>query len=214
MPETPIPPRFSLRMLLAVGAAVFAALGAFRSATPALAAMVFSATALGLVAATLAARYRSEAVRPFWFGFALAGWLYFGVAFLPGLKTEVAPKLMTQDVLRETYAALRTFEAGSEVEIEWHGGWYSGSILALGPEGYRIHYDGHGPEWDEWVSSARLRPIGPPEAALTLGHALLALAAGLLGAFIAAWIASRRSPHPAPPPLTELQSRQDPPSGR
>jgi hypothetical protein len=50
------------------------------------------------------------------------------------------------------------FRAGERVRVEWHGSIYLATILeVLGPDRYRVHYDGFGNEWDENVGLNRLQ---------------------------------------------------------
>jgi hypothetical protein len=48
--------------------------------------------------------------------------------------------------------------AGEHVEVKWRKTWYPARILEGKLGVHRIHYEGFGDEWDEWVSSDRLRP--------------------------------------------------------
>lgn len=48
--------------------------------------------------------------------------------------------------------------AGDAVEVKWRKAWYPARILEGKLGVHRIHYEGHGDEWDEWVSSSRVRP--------------------------------------------------------
>jgi len=52
------------------------------------------------------------------------------------------------------------YSVGSKVEILWSGSWYKGEILEVNNDKYKIHYDGYGSNWDEWVTSERLRQQG------------------------------------------------------
>lgn len=55
-------------------------------------------------------------------------------------------------------APVLTYNVGEAVMVEWKNGWYPAKVIALGSGGkYRIHYDGYGSEWDEFVSAARMR---------------------------------------------------------
>lgn len=50
------------------------------------------------------------------------------------------------------------YAAGACVEVEWKKKWYPARILEARGSVYRVHYDGYDDEWDEWVSSKRIRP--------------------------------------------------------
>lgn len=51
----------------------------------------------------------------------------------------------------------RTFAPGSRVEAEWEGKYYEARVLEVKGGIHLIHYEGYSDEWDEWVSSRRLR---------------------------------------------------------
>ncbi len=45
------------------------------------------------------------------------------------------------------------------VRVEWHGQIYPATITGIvGPEQYRVTYDGYGSEWDEIVGLSRIQP--------------------------------------------------------
>ena len=52
----------------------------------------------------------------------------------------------------------RVSNVGDRVQVQWRGGWYPATVLAVAPTGYQVHYDGYGAQWDEWVSPVRTRP--------------------------------------------------------
>ncbi len=49
------------------------------------------------------------------------------------------------------------FAVGTRVDAEWHRRWYPAVVLEARLGIHHIHYDGFGNEWDEWVSSRRIR---------------------------------------------------------
>ncbi len=59
--------------------------------------------------------------------------------------------------MRAPSAPLASASTGQRVEIEWHGSWWAGQVLAERAGLYKVHYTGWGPEWDEWVEIDRLR---------------------------------------------------------
>jgi len=64
-------------------------------------------------------------------------------------------------VRRTAVAAAKTnqFKIGDRVKARWHGHYYAAVIVGVvGPERYRVHYDGYGNEWDENVGAERLHP--------------------------------------------------------
>ncbi|MER3472356.1 MAG: hypothetical protein C4330_13825 [Chitinophagaceae bacterium] len=56
--------------------------------------------------------------------------------------------------------ALFAQQAGSSAEILWNGIWYKGTIIEVKDNQYKVHYNGCGSNWDEWVSASRLRNVG------------------------------------------------------
>lgn len=56
-------------------------------------------------------------------------------------------------------AQTNVYKVGDKVRVEWHGHMYSATITSIvGPERYRIRYDGYGSEWDETVGLSRIQP--------------------------------------------------------
>jgi len=55
--------------------------------------------------------------------------------------------------------ASSAFSVGDAVEVNWKGSWYKASVLAVKDGKTKIHYDGYGSNWDEWVGASRIRSI-------------------------------------------------------
>jgi len=49
------------------------------------------------------------------------------------------------------------YGVGTEVEVNWHGQWYSAQVLKVERNSHLIHYAGYDDSWDEWVSDKRIR---------------------------------------------------------
>ncbi len=65
-----------------------------------------------------------------------------------------------EKVRRTAVEAAKTnkFKIGDKVKAEWHGHQYNAVVVGIvGPERYRIHYEGYGNEWDENVGRDRLQ---------------------------------------------------------
>ena len=56
-------------------------------------------------------------------------------------------------------SATTALKPGDRVQGEWAGAWWAAEVLAVQPNGdVRVHYEGWGTEWDEWVLPLRVRP--------------------------------------------------------
>ena len=54
------------------------------------------------------------------------------------------------------------FKIGDRVTVEFHRHFYPSVIVGVvGPEKYRVHYEGYGNEWDENVGPERIRQKTP-----------------------------------------------------
>ncbi|HPH02775.1 MAG TPA: agenet domain-containing protein [Spirochaetota bacterium] len=49
------------------------------------------------------------------------------------------------------------FDKGAAVEVLWKKRWYPATVLERNQTMYSIQYTGYGSEWNEWVSSKRIR---------------------------------------------------------
>jgi hypothetical protein len=50
---------------------------------------------------------------------------------------------------------------GRHVEVKWQGNWYRAKIEAVQGKQYKIHYNHHTRDWDEWVGPDRIRAFEP-----------------------------------------------------
>ena len=55
--------------------------------------------------------------------------------------------------------APKQFRVGTKVKVESDGKWYRAKILAVKGGAHYVAYDDYGSEWNEWVSSNRVREI-------------------------------------------------------
>ena len=46
---------------------------------------------------------------------------------------------------------------GDSVQVNWKGAWYPAKVLEANNGKYKIHYDGYGDNWDEWVGNDRIK---------------------------------------------------------
>lgn len=51
------------------------------------------------------------------------------------------------------------YRVGERIEVEWQKQWYPAKVLEVKGGTHYITYEGYGKEWDEWVSSKRIRKI-------------------------------------------------------
>jgi hypothetical protein len=51
------------------------------------------------------------------------------------------------------------YPIGATVEVKWKNRWHLATVLDERAGVHCIAYEGHGPEWNEWVSSKRIRPL-------------------------------------------------------
>jgi hypothetical protein len=64
-----------------------------------------------------------------------------------------------EKVRRTAIEAAKTneYKIGDRVKVDWHGHQYSAVVVGIvGPERYRVHYEGYGSEWDENVPRDRI----------------------------------------------------------
>lgn len=65
-----------------------------------------------------------------------------------------------EKVRRTAVEAAKTnqYKLGDRVKVEFHGHYYPSVVVGIvGPERYRVHYEGYGSEWDENVGPDRIR---------------------------------------------------------
>ena len=49
------------------------------------------------------------------------------------------------------------YRLGDAVMVLWKGKWYASTVIQLGKNKVKIHYDNYDSSWDEWVEAARIR---------------------------------------------------------
>lgn len=49
------------------------------------------------------------------------------------------------------------YRLGDSVLVLWNRKWYAATVIQLGGRNVRIHYDGYGSNYDEWVDGSRIR---------------------------------------------------------
>lgn len=74
----------------------------------------------------------------------------------PVVAPEPPPKVRAKAMKA---AESNKYKLNDRVRVEWHGQIYSATISGIvGPEQYRVTYDGYGHEWDEIVGLSRIQP--------------------------------------------------------
>ena len=52
----------------------------------------------------------------------------------------------------------RPYRVGDHILVDWRGGFYPAVIVGIeGASRYRVHYDGYGDDWEEWISPVRIQ---------------------------------------------------------
>ena len=50
------------------------------------------------------------------------------------------------------------YYVGQRIRVLWGGKWWKAKILKKSGSRYYIKYDGYGSKWNEWVTTARMKP--------------------------------------------------------
>lgn len=190
--------RFTLASLLIFVGLIAVGLAALRDASEWTARTTFTVTlavlAIGLVGAIVRRR------RAAWVGFSVLGWGYFLAAFAPGLKDEIAPFLLTSPALEAIFERLHHVpplppELGDGLD-NVHGFPYTkivnGLQFSLSPEEVQL-VQGH----QKRVRAHHQRMFGLTDEfrrSRRIGHSLLCLIAGLVGALAGRLLARGGAP--------------------
>jgi hypothetical protein len=60
-------------------------------------------------------------------------------------------------IKKETDENISLFKVGARVRVTWRGSVYKATIVeVLGPDRFKVHYEGHDSTWDEVLSSDRI----------------------------------------------------------
>ncbi len=80
-------------------------------------------------------------------------------ADMPGVDAPAADKPAADKPATVTPEGNVQWAKGQAVEILWGAKWWKGRILAVDEAAgkYRVHYDGWGDNWDEWITPEKLR---------------------------------------------------------
>jgi hypothetical protein len=76
------------------------------------------------------------------------------------VEGQVAIPEPPEKVRRTAVEAAKTnqHKIGDRVMVDWHASYYPTVVVGVvGPERYRVHYEGYGNEWDENVGAERIK---------------------------------------------------------
>jgi len=60
-------------------------------------------------------------------------------------------------ILSASSAKKSGYYSGQSVKVLWGKKWWNARVLKVSGNRYKIHYDGYGSKWDEWVGPSRIR---------------------------------------------------------
>jgi len=61
------------------------------------------------------------------------------------------------DRIKITHRAAPLYPVGHSVSVKWKGKWYPAKVIAVGNNTWKVHYNGYGSKWDEWVGKSRIK---------------------------------------------------------
>lgn len=160
----PGPLRVSIAGLLGVVLATALALAAVGSATDLWASVVLSLALAVLGFAALGALLRRGPSRAAWVGFVVIGWGYLALSSGPEVRARLLTTRLNDYIRARSVGSPRV---GQRTLVEWGGGLWAATVVAVRDGKFRVHYDGWDAQFDEWVGPARLRPgpVPPPSPA-------------------------------------------------
>ncbi len=190
--------RFSLASLLALVGFIAVGLAALRDASEWVAQAFFTLTLAALAFGLLGTIVRREHAA--WIGFSLFGWGYFLAAFAPVLEVEIAPFLLTTKAIDTALERLNEVpplppELGYPTSLRNDvpsTKFVEGKWIPLSPSEIELVKD--------YLDKMRTRELhlGQLETSFQhgrrIGHSMLSLIAGLLGAFAGRLFARERTP--------------------
>lgn len=81
-------------------------------------------------------------------------------------RLETAPKpppplcdmvARAMGIKKETDGQVSPYKVGARVRVTWRGSVYKATIVeVMGPDRFKVHYDGHEASWDEVLTSDRI----------------------------------------------------------
>lgn len=173
------------------------AIAAMRYANEAWSVGMVSLAAFALVWSLLCIAYRRAAKRAFWVGFAVFGWIYFGLALAPHVSDGFAPHLPTSRGLGLAYAKLHPDRSNGVVNLTASNFLFTaqstGSTTPGSPSAVQIM---SGPA--NWAVTPTPNPVNgtftlawvgdDSQHFARIGHALITLAVGVVGGLAVVWL--------------------------
>ena len=195
----------SLILLVGLSATGFAAI---HLASPGWAGGLFSLSIVAMLTALLGVSYRRGPKRVYWVGFALFGWTHLVLAGAPWFSTWVGPQLFGAKLFSELYPVVHSKSAsamGAGMGMGGMGGMGGGMGGGFRQMGLVGQMGGFGP-----VAPAVRGFVSRPDF-LRIGQSLEALLWGVLGGWIARYLASEREPSEPRPAAPEAGTGPDTP---
>jgi hypothetical protein len=198
-------PRFSIASLLAVIGALAVTLAAFRSPSYLWANVLFSAAFAVLVLAVLNAVYSRGERRAFWVGFAACGGAFFAACWMPGIRAQMCPRLVTEVAFDMLYPLVAPAppEGPGQMMVAMMGGGPPGAMPVSQPPVPPPT------RWTVWSSPDRTYGVGHQIGTVTLasstafrqiGRSLTTILVAILGGLYTRRRFRRRAAEVAPTP--------------
>lgn len=76
---------------------------------------------------------------------------------VPVVAASGSPPVVGASAKGRSHDEPDTRASGDRVDVEWRGSWYPAVLLERRGDGWLVHYEDFGDEWDETVGRARIR---------------------------------------------------------
>jgi WD40 repeat protein len=182
--------RFSIASLLVVVLVLALGFAALRESNEIWDSGVFTLTFAVLLASILLAIHRSEARRAFWIGFAVFGWIYLGLSWVPSIESRLA----TTKVLAYLDSKVPGRPQNS-FKLHVTGGTPGNRVqaVAFSPDGKRLATSSLGTVrlWDATTGRLLGGWAGTTENFVRIGHSLIALIVAFMGGQLSRHLCAR-----------------------
>jgi hypothetical protein len=183
--------RFTIGALLVLVLYLGIAFAALRQASPLWDQALFTGTLALLILALLLAAHRRERKRAYWFGFAVAGWIYFGACAIPMLEARlVTHTLFARLAERLTNESDLVVANLSTVDIMADPSANPTTIQFQGPPAQaQLITENVTPQGV--TRTLRLAVFGDQTQFISIGHSLVAIALAFLCGKLSRWLFAR-----------------------